>query len=352
MIKKDILLLFHDRKVFVLVLSLLVVCTIGLIFGQGFSDSETVTIGIVDNEKSSLSNMLTSYFTDNEDFNVFVNVFEGDEKQVRSEFMGGKLDMYFVIPENFTEDMIHMRNTPVKAVVNSADKTKAVVYKNLLDAYSTYITSVEVNIEALTFLMREEGYDSSQRSSENVSISWELAFTALGKDDFFDRIDLERTSGVSLVDYYIYSVLVMLVLYGGMITGFSVLKERNSLVSVRLRTCSVSAFAQCFSKIFVNTVFMSVIFNLLCILMSSFGNIEFSFKAGMTIVLGIFLSCLFFTILGVLIKSKGSFCFVANGLILLMTILGGGIIPVMYLPQSIVRVAQFMPNYWFISALL
>lgn len=352
MLKKDILLYLHDRKTLGLLLVMLVVGIIGALFGQGYKSSSTVTIGIVDNEDSDLSHMLVSYFAVNEDFNVFVNVKEGSEKEIDDSFRAGELDMYFVIPEQFTEDMIHMRNTPVKAVVNSADRTKAVIYKNLLDAYSNYITSVEVNIEALTFIMREEGYEASDRTSENISISWELAFTALGKDDFFERVDLERTSGVALVDYYIYSVLMLLILYGGMITGYRVLSERKSLVSIRLKSCGVSAVSQCLSKIFVSAVFMSVLFILICVFMSSLGNIYFSGSGFLLIIAGVFIACTFFTVLALVINSKSTYCFVTNMLILLMTILGGGIIPVMYLPESIRQVAQFMPNYWFISAML
>ena len=51
-------------------------------------------------------------------------------------------------------------------------------------------------------------------------------------------------------------------------------------------------------------------------------------------------------------KSEGGYIIFSNMLILLLTIVGGGIIPVMYLPEAIARVARFTPNYWFIKMLL
>ena len=41
-----------------------------------------------------------------------------------------------------------------------------------------------------------------------------------------------------------------------------------------------------------------------------------------------------------------------NMLILFTTIAGGGIIPIMYLPEGCAVVARFTPTYWFIKLIL
>ncbi len=352
MIKKDILLFFGDKKTILVLLVLAVLGIAGIFFASGIQEPTAITIGIVDHEQSNYSDMLKTYFTENEDFNTFVNVFEGTDEEVSERFNNGELDFYFVIPENFTSDMIRMRNTPIKAVVNSEDKAKAAVYGALLESYSRYITSVEVNIESLTFKMREDGYDSDLRRDKNVEISWDLLFTALGKDEFFERTPYDRMASLPLADHYIYSVLILLVLYAGMLTGYAVLIERKSGVRTRLLSCGVSPVRQILSKVIVYGTLMTAAFISVVIIMKSFGQIEFSFGAGVLLTTMIYGSCVVFSLIALLIGSRNGYCFFSNMAILLMTVLGGGIIPVMYLPSALSGFAQFMPSYRFIAFIL
>ena len=70
------------------------------------------------------------------------------------------------------------------------------------------------------------------------------------------------------------------------------------------------------------------------------------------VLLAVFVSCFAFVLFGSCFKSLGSYIITANMLILLMTVAGGGIIPIMYLPEAMASVARFTPNYWFIRMLL
>lgn len=352
MIKKDILLFFGDIKTILVLIGLAVLGITGAFIASGLTPPTVITVGIVDHEQSNYSDMLKTYFAENEDFNAFVNIYEGTEEEVNSRFEKGELDFYFVIPENFTSEMIGMKNTPIKAVINSDDKAKAAIYGALLESYSRYITSVEVNIESLTFRMRTEDYDRDLIRDKNIEISWDLVMTALGKDTFFERETFDRMASLPLTDHYIYSVLILLVLYSGMLTGYAVLLERKSGVRARLVSCGISPARTIVSKVLVYGTLMSIAFLSVMTLMKRLGNIEFSLSIGIYLTALIFGAGIVFSILALLIRSKNGYCFFSNMAILLMTVLGGGIIPVMYLPNALSRFAQFMPSYRFITFIL
>ena len=352
MIGKDIKLFISDTKTLLVLLVLALLGIAGVFLASGITPPTVITVGIVDHEQSNYSEMLKTYFAENEDFNAFVNIYEGTEEEVNARFEKGELDFYFIIPENFTSEMIGMKNTPIKAVINSDDKAKAAVYGALLESYSRYITSVEVNIESLTFRMREEDYDRQLIRDKNVEISWDLVMTALGKDAFFEREAFDRMASLPLTDHYIYSVLILLVLYSGMLTGYSVLLERKSGVRSRLVSCGISPARTIISKVLVYGTLMSAAFLAVMTVMKQFGKIEFSFGIGLYLTALIFGAGIVFSVLALLIRSKNGYCFFSNMAILLMTVLGGGIIPVMYLPNALSRFAQFMPSYRFITFIL
>ncbi|MBR6293301.1 MAG: ABC transporter permease [Lachnospiraceae bacterium] len=352
MIGKDIKLFISDTKTLLVLLVLALLGIAGVFLASGITPPTVITVGIVDHEQSNYSDMLKTYFAENEDFNAFVNIYEGTEEEVNSRFEKGELDFYFVIPENFTSEMIGMKNTPIKAVINSDDKAKAAIYGALLESYSRYITSVEVNIESLTFRMRAEDYDRDLIREKNIEISWDLVMTALGKDAFFEREVFDRMASLPLTDQYIYSVLILLVLYSGMLTGYAVLLERKSGVRARLVSCGISPARTIISKVLVYGTLMSAAFLAVMTVMKQFGKIEFSFGTGLFLTALIFGAGIVFSILALLIRSKNGYCFFSNMAILLMTILGGGIIPVMYLPNALSKFAQFMPGYRFITFIL
>lgn len=352
MIKKDIRLFFGDGKTLLVLLVLAVLGAAGVFLASGVTPPTVITVGVVDHEQSNYSSMLKTYFAENEDFNTFVNIYEGTEEEVNDRFEKGELDFYFVIPENFTSEMIRMKNTPLKAVINSDDKAKAAVYGALLESYSRYITSVEVNIESLTFKMREEQYPRDVIREKNIEISWDLLMTALGKDAFFERKAYDRMASLPLTDHYIYSVLILLVLYAGMLTGYAVLLERKSGVRSRLITCGISPAGQILSKVIVYGTLMTAAFLVVVTVMKNFGKIEFSVGAGFLLAAMIYGSCIVFSLIALIISSRNGYCFFSNMAILLMTVLGGGIIPVMYLPEALSGFAQFMPSYRFITFIL
>ncbi|MCR5830350.1 MAG: ABC transporter permease [Lachnospiraceae bacterium] len=352
MIKKDLLLFISDRKTILVLIVLIVLGITGTVISSGENTPVRISVGIVDHEQSERSEMVKTYFTENEDFNSFIDVCEGSSGEVERKLESGELDFYFVIPENFTDDMIRMENTPLKAVINSEDKAKAAVYGALLESYSRYITAVEVNVESLTFAMREAGYERSDIREANISISWDLVFTALGKDDFFKRVAYDRMASLPLADHYIYSVLVLLVLYVGMLTGYSVILERKSGVRDRLAAAGISVLRQIVSKVAVYATIMSAAFIPMVAVMSSVGKLRFDFGAGLYLTLMIYASCIIFSIIAHIISSRNGYCFFSNMAILLMTVLGGGIIPVMYLPNAFSSFAQFMPAYRFITFIL
>ena len=75
------------------------------------------------------------------------------------------------------------------------------------------------------------------------------------------------------------------------------------------------------------------------------GRILFIFAA-------IAVSCILFMIIARFVNSVPGYMVLGNMLILFMTIAGGGIIPIMYLPEGVLTIARFTPTYWFIKLIL
>ena len=352
MLSKDIKLILREPRFVLLAIILTAAGIMAFLFGRGNSTSPRISLGVADNDASQYSRLLISYFEENTVFNSYIDIVEDNEDSLKKLFMDGKLDIYLVIPKDFAASLMRIDNVAMKAVINSSDTTKAVVYRNLLDSYSDYITAVEVNCQSLYDIMKEEGYPQEKVDSENTAVSLDLIFTALGKDNFFERRYIERFEGISLVNYYIYSLIMIIVLYIGAFSGLGALKERLSKASLRLRTIGHNRMVPGISKAGAYTIICGGALVLLLLMLMTATEVKADIFSVIMVFLSVFICCIFFVFLSTAFKSTGSYIIASNMLILLLTVLGGGIIPIMYLPEILAGIARFTPNYWFIRMLL
>lgn len=352
MVQKDIKVLLTERKMLIVLVVLIVIGIAGALFAKPSQSGIKVRFGVNDADASEYSKLLISYFRENESFSSYITLVEKPVPELEKMLADQEIDLYLCIPEDFAAKLMRMDNVPIRAVVDSSDTTKAVLYKNLLFSYAKYISAVQVNAQAVYDIMSEEGYPADKVSSVNYSLSYDLIFTALGKDAFFDHIELERVEGVSLINYYVSSGIVLAAMYAGLMAGLLFLKERKSLASDRLRCAGKSIAAQFFSKLTAFFLLCGPAFGILILVLNLTGKMKFTFTSLLIVFAGIIISCALFMLISCFMDSVGGYSIFANMIILLLTIVGGGIIPVMYLPEAVVKIARFTPNYWFIRTLL
>lgn len=352
MLAKDLKVIFSDRKMLLLLAALILISVAGVFLCVNESNGPAVRIGVADEDDTEYSGLLMTYFDENEVFTSYISMVRGTEAELRKQFDRGELDVYLVIPKGFTENLVNIVNMPIKAVINSSDKTKAVLFTNLLKSYSDYIVSVEVNCQTLYDVMKEEGFDYDARNDTNVTISYELVFTALGKDAFFKRTYIDRFEGISLVNYYVYSGIILLILYAGLFAGLAALRERLSLTDTRLVSAGIGRGRIFISKLMAYVLCYMILMGAAMAVMMLSGGLNIPLKGILFIMAAIVLSCLLFMIIAGRMKSISGYMVISNMLILLTTIAGGGIIPIMYMPEACVAIARFTPTYWFIRLIL
>lgn len=352
LIKKDLKLIFAEKKFFIILLFVAVICFVGVSFGSNASIGSAVNIGICDNDNSEYSKILVSYFEDNDEFTYYMNITRGSEAELKELFEAGKLALYLVIPKDFAANLININNVPIKAVINSSDPVTSHIYKELLESYANYISSVEVACQALYDVMWDEGYSRDKRDSVNYLISYDLIFMALGKDSFFDRSYIDRFKGIATVNYYVYAGIAVLILYIGMFCGLSFLKDELSLCGARLKSAGISRTKRLNSK----SLSYLLVFGLLMLAALFCLNGRAGFELGVFGFLLVFgalvLSDLFFEFLSLFFKDVSAYLIFSNMLILLLMLLGGGLLPVMYMPQALASFAKYTPVYQFIRLMI
>ncbi len=344
-----------DKKIWIGFLTVLIILIIGTSYhiknnveNEQKNYSELVKIGVINKDSSDYSKLLLSYFNGSETFTSFIKVITGKEEEIDQEFDNGKLDVVIEIPENFAQNLIHIKHSPIRVEINTMDITKAILLQNVLRSYERYISAVEVNAVGLYELMEVYEMDPQLISDTNTKLSIDLILTALGKEKFFSFRAIGAFPSTSLANYYIASIFIMLSLYFGLYAGYELRREMGQGTLVRLRTTRLSLYQYVLGKNIAMAILPAILLGVaITFLTGKLYLINFVFS----ICIALFSVALAVLLCGVL-KTTQSFTLTGNVLIFLLTLIGGGIIPIQFLPQDMLLLTKFTPYYYLMKGIL
>lgn len=316
--------------------------------GQGgqLDASERITIGVVNKDTSVYSKMLLSFYEENGLFTSYVSVLIGEEEDIRARFEEGGLDMYLVIPKDFADSMVYLEHLPVQAVISTRKPAVGIMLKNLMESYAKYISAVEIHCVALYDVMLQSGMPRAQASEMNEKISVQLILKALSKSDFFERYILENYSAIHLAPFYLHAAILLLFSFWALLAGVRFQKEHHAGIYARLRAIGVGSFSVLLQKfLFFGAQVVLAVLAAAFLLRLLKGAVPWQ----VYFLFGLYawgMGALMLFMAAVFEKMK-NYLLASSLFLLLSMILGGGLIPFMYLPGRMGMVARIMPNYWF-----
>lgn len=329
---------------FLIVLIIGMISTICYVREQKNEEQKTgkIVLGVAKEDTSAYADLLMEYFNANEDFLKYVELIEGSERELKCAIEEQRLDAYLTIPKNFAQSMIDMENLPIRACVSMKNPTKALVLRNVMEAYEIYIETVEANCTALYRRMKEEGFSSELLEEANVEISMDLIFTALGKDDLFRKQQVEQSAkesenGLSLADHYRYSGVYFVLLFLFLPAGLRVLDLKQNNMLLRMKAVHIPVISAMSAIALPYMLFTGVSLAVICLKQAGISVLP---KALMLSLPWLVL----FLIFGLKCKNKEQYLFLCSVILVCLAVFGGSLIPERFLPDSFCTVAKWMPN--------
>lgn len=350
--------LITDKRIWIGIMIVLIIVIIGTSYNIKKPSDITVEggkllrLGVINKDDSPYSDLLLTYFSDSDTFSSMIKVVTDEERVILEAFSKNELDILIEIPEDFAENMIKIEHSPVNVKINIEDTTKAILVQNLLQSYEKYIAAVELSAVGLYEIMELDGMDQDMINKANTAISLDLIFTALGKEAFFSFHEIDTFPASKIRDYYLISILIIALMYGGLYVGFGIIREKSQGTLSRIMTTQLNLYKYLLAKIVTYLVLM------MTISITSLFIYSKSMLQGIPIVgiglLGSMLPLFFlilFIFLSAIFTTPQRYILVGNLLILYCLVIGGGIIPIQFLPQDIIRLSKLTPNYYILEGI-
>lgn len=327
---------------------------------QSLGISEPVKIAVATPGDGSMSKMALRLLQGMDSIKVVCEFELTDEEEAREGVYTGKYGAAIVLPENFYEGVNTGVNPPALILVPEDMTGSLKNFGDLLEASVSLVDTVEGGIYAVTDAYYVYGMTVSKTDMENylTNISFD---TLLNRTKFFDE-ELETSLDVdNLISYAVVSACLLILMVT--CTGFAYLySKRTRAVEYLLKRNGIGPVKKGFVRLFammLQLIVIYLLFTLIVYIASRFmvaSDNEAIILAGKSLKDALDVLTSFGNILPVLLAMCGFTHFVYSflgsredsGLILLivfmiMLIVGGCIVPSVFLPDSIESLGAYLP---------
>jgi len=283
---------------------------------------------IVDNDDSSLSHNLVTYLKDN--MNVIKDL--NTEEKINDAIFYRDINYYIEIPKNYFEDLLNNQDKGI--IVKTTNDYQARFAEKILDRYirlvSFYKDKTENNEELINLV------NNNLKNQVEVQLTTKLDTTSL-------------TKMATYFNFSNYSIIASLVFIITLILNVFNDKKISNRITVSSMNYKYHNRLLLYSNLLLS-LFLFIIY----VLFSFFivGSGMFSIN-GLICILNMFLfiicSTTFAILLGNLINNKNAIGGVINVIALGTSFLCGSFVPMSYLPDTVIKIGQIFPSYYYIK---
>lgn len=309
-----------------------------LIFGTLSMSSNDVTddfksskpdVIIIDNDKSVLSNNLVKYFNDN------ANILDIDleEEKIDDALFYRDANYVIYIDEGYEDEVLN-GNNPLIKIKSSGDYSSSLA-EMLLERYLKTQRVLHDEFSDKNILV--EKINNSLENSANVELATKI-----------NTSELTRLSRYyNFASYSIIAVVMFIICL--VLSSFNEESVKKRTIVSSMNYKKYNKYIMLSSILYV--LFVVILYTILGFIV--FGNIMFS-KRGLIYILNTFIFAIVALALSLLVSTlvnkKEAVSGIVNVVSLSQAFLCGAFIPVMWMPDSVLKLAHVLPAYYYINS--
>ncbi len=335
----------------------------GLVFGgQEENTLPRITLLVVDNDKSLISSFLTTAMSQGE-LKKMVELKPMETEEEGRHLLGkGKASALLFIPDNFGKDVLDGKNVEVLLLKNPSEQFLPLIAEEITDTTTLILSSLlsvfSEEVGTIKEFIDMDNFPDSDISALSVLVKNRI--DSISKYVFPPVISLkqetikgeEESESISIHGYILPGMAIMFLMFICNVVFEDILKEKETKTLLRLNVSRMSMTEFIWSKIVT-----SALIGMLCtFLLIGLGVVLFSIYWGNFFTVFLIVLCLNILIAGFIaflysfIKTELQAGAVLSSVILIMSLLGGSMIPVDNFPSFIQVISKLTLNYWGLEA--
>lgn len=309
-----------------------------LIFGTLSMSSKDVTddfksskpdVIIIDNDKSVLSNNLVKYFNDNANI---LNI-DLEEEKIDDALFYRDANYVIYIDEGYEDEVLNGNNPLIK--IKSSEDYSSSLAEMLLERYLKTQRVLHDEFSDKNILV--EKINNSLENSANVELATKINTSELSNMSRY----------YNFASYSIIAVVMFIICL--VLSSFNEESVKKRTIVSSMNYKKYNKYIMLSSILYV--LFVVILYTILGFIV--FGNIMFS-KRGLIYILNTFIFAIVALALSLLVSTlvnkKEAVSGIVNVASLSQAFLCGAFIPVMWMPDSVLKIAHVFPAYYYINS--
>lgn len=345
--------MFRQPLVILVFLALPVACALFISFAlQPLFASDSLVdpfdVAVVDLDQSLETRVIIQQLASSDDYKGVVQFLTVDMDQGLDMIEADEVAALVVIPRNFAGNMRAGRNIPLEVVGNPQRPLQYRLFLTTMKSGADLISAAQSGVNTVYYFLKDEVGQSTLNSEVNQAII-DFSLQSLGRRQIFSETLLSETGSFHLEEYYVAAASVVLALLMGLYLLSVIRQDFSPNVEKRLLASGLGPAAKIATK-------FTVIFVLLCvqliIILALFVMVLQGSITGNWLSLSITLLfmaasvSMLFTFISSLSLHPYLELTIGTGLVLMLAVVGGNILPLTFLPKGIGAWSKISFSYW------
>ena len=344
-----------------LLMPLLFTLILGVVFGDSNEPSlPKVRVLAADNDQTLLSKLFLGAFSQGE-LKELIDLEIVDEEEGKKQLNKGKASALLVVPKDFQEDVFNDESTEILLEKNPSQQFLPQIVEEIGDIYTFLISALfSLFSEEVKLIRNFSGQDTiPDQAISLLSVKIKGRLEGVSKYVFPPVISIKQTTAdkegkeeeedeFSFQQYVLPGISIMFLLFICNIVFEDLLRENEGGTLLRMMVSPLRISEFIWSKIVT-----AVILGVLCTVFLVFlGVIIFKIKWGHPLLLLVFVLCLNILIAGFIaflysfVRTERQAGALLSTVILVMSLLGGSMLPAQFFPSAVQLFSKLTINYW------
>lgn len=314
----------------------------------GDSAAGRIQIGVVLPEKDELAEKVMYILGEMESVQSISDLKYVDMEKGRQELEQGILSALIVVPDHMIEGIIDGTNTPATIIFPKSTGIEAAVFKELADAGAGILSIAQAAIYAADNLCVRYGM-TDRIYPVNADLNKIFLNYSLPRDSYFKDYQVSAVGDIPVLEFYGISAFILFLLLCG-IPASMIVKKKNGILRQKLELMGIGCWKQTFGSVLSISLLLMLAALLTAGAACALGFMDWNLQ----LVGVVLLVCVSAASMIVFIyELSGSRLAGVMGIFLCsvgMMFIAGGIVPSVFLPEGLAKIAPYMPAGWMMDA--
>lgn len=309
---------------------------------------EKFDIALVNLDPSWETKTIVSHFESAEEVRQIVNIHHLNRAEAQKRLLANQIAAIIIIPEGFSKDLEVGANTPVEVIGNHQRPLQSELVRILMQSGADLITAAQSGVNTIYLYMQKANVNPVELEQVFNQSVMQFTLQSLVRGEIFEKRTVSAFGSITAEEYYAVSISILFLLGTGLL-GLRIGQREGMIVLQRLLAVGIPftkiILARWISLALLLAIPYTLYYTFIQFFLDDFFRGDwFSFLFISMLIIGTVSA--FYLFLSSLVTQMANLNVLSFMFIMVMSIIGGSLIPLAYLPAWMDSLDVFSLNMW------